>query len=117
MVDPGIGVERPLDDVLREHRLQPVAVLLTHGHIDHMFSVTPVCGARGVPAYIHSDDRYRLADPLVDARAVRCARDVRRRGSTWTEPDDVRRLADGVRLELAGLSSRSTTRPGTPRGR
>ena len=43
VVDPGIGVEDELDAVLREHRLQPVAVLLTHGHLDHTFSVTPVC--------------------------------------------------------------------------
>ena len=37
VVDPGIGVEAQLDEVLREQRLQPVAVLLTHGHLDHTF--------------------------------------------------------------------------------
>ena len=42
IIDPGIGVVDQLDDVLREHHLQPVAVLLTHGHLDHTFSVTPV---------------------------------------------------------------------------
>ena len=46
VIDPGIGVAGPLDDVLAEHRLHPVAVLLTHGHLDHTFSVTPVCQAR-----------------------------------------------------------------------
>ena len=63
VVDPGIGVEAQLDEVLREHRLQPVAVLLTHGHLDHTFSVTPVCGARGIPAWIHPEDRDQLEDP------------------------------------------------------
>ena len=63
VVDPGIGVEEQLDALLREHRLQPVAVLLTHGHLDHTFSVTPVCGAHGVSAWIHPDDRELLADP------------------------------------------------------
>ena len=56
VVDPGVGVTGQLDDLLREHRLRPVAVLLTHGHLDHVFSVTPVCGARGIPAYVHGDD-------------------------------------------------------------
>ena len=46
VVDPGIGVEDQLAEVLREHRLKPAAVLLTHGHLDHVYSVTPVCGAR-----------------------------------------------------------------------
>ena len=31
--------------------------MLTHGHLDHTFSVLPVCQARDVPAYIHPDDR------------------------------------------------------------
>ena len=47
VVDPGIGVADQLDAVVREHRLQPVAVLLTHGHLDHTFSVAPVCRAAG----------------------------------------------------------------------
>ena len=45
VVDPGIEVEDQLAEVLREHRLRPAAVLLTHGHVDHVYSVTPVCGA------------------------------------------------------------------------
>ncbi len=64
VVDPGIEVLDQLDAVLDEHRLRPVAVLLTHGHLDHTFSVTPVCGARDIPAYIHPDDGPMLADPL-----------------------------------------------------
>ena len=53
VVDPGIGVGPQLDELIAEHRLHPVAVLLTHGHFDHTFSVLPVCQARDVPAYIH----------------------------------------------------------------
>ena len=64
VVDPGIGVLDTLASVLEEYRLRPAAVLLTHGHADHVYSVTPVCGAHGVPAVIHADDRYRLVDPL-----------------------------------------------------
>jgi hydroxyacylglutathione hydrolase len=63
VVDPGIGIEDTLLEVLREHRLRPAAVLLTHGHLDHVYSVTPVCGGE-TAAYIHAEDRYRLRDPL-----------------------------------------------------
>src|SRR5262245_21039265 len=63
VVDPGVGVNPRLDELLADNRLQPVAVMLTHGHIDHTFSVAPVCGARGIPAYVHPGDREMLADP------------------------------------------------------
>lgn len=110
VVDPGIDVVDQLDDVLREHRLQPVAVLLTHGHIDHTFSVTPVCGARGIPAYLHPGDDHMLADPMSgispDARAMFGGR------LQWTEPDDVKPLADGDTMSLAGLEITVDHAPG-----
>ncbi|TML32849.1 MAG: MBL fold metallo-hydrolase, partial [Actinobacteria bacterium] len=56
VIDPGIGVLTRLDHLLAEHRLHPAAVVLTHGHLDHTFSVAPVCGARGITAYIHPED-------------------------------------------------------------
>ena len=45
IIDPGMQAADPLADLLREHRLRPVAVLLTHGHLDHTWSVVPVAEA------------------------------------------------------------------------
>ncbi|MGQ0631745.1 MAG: MBL fold metallo-hydrolase [Sporichthyaceae bacterium] len=101
VVDPGIDVVDELDALLREHSLQPVAVLLTHGHIDHTFSVTPVCGARGIPAWIHPGDRALLADPGRGMGQLTTAMFGGR--LEWTEPADIRLLADGVSVPLAGL--------------
>ncbi len=101
VVDPGIGVEQQLDALLREHRLQPVAVLLTHGHLDHTFSVTPVCGARGIPAWISAQDRDQLADPVKYLSAG--SANLFGGRLEWTEPDDVRLLDPAVPLEIAGL--------------
>ncbi len=118
IVDPGVGVLDPLDDVLREHRLKPAAVLLTHGHLDHVYSVTPVCGARGVAAYIHHDDRYRLADPIatLDPMLVAMLETQFGRSAQWSEPDDVRLLSDGATMELAGLSITVDHAPGHTEG-
>lgn len=110
VVDPGIGVTARLDDLLDEHRLSPVAVLLTHGHLDHTFSVTPVCQARGVPAYLHPADNEMLADPAkglsTDLRQLFGGR------FTWAEPDDVVALPDGGTIALAGLEITVDHAPG-----
>src|SRR5690606_7170130 len=98
------------DEVLREHRLKPVAVLLTHGHLDHMWSVVPVCGARDIPAWIHPEDRELLSDP---GKGLGLAtRQQLFGGLEFTEPDDVRELADGEVLKLAGLELRVDHAPG-----
>ncbi len=114
VVDPGVEVVDQLDAVLSEHRLQPVAVLLTHGHIDHTFSVTPVCGARNIPAYIHPGDDGLLADPMsglsAETRAMFGGR------LQWSEPDDVKPMADGEVLRLAGLELTVDHAPGHTRG-
>ncbi|GAA2248290.1 MULTISPECIES: MBL fold metallo-hydrolase [Kitasatospora] len=110
IVDPGHEAARGVEDLIREHRLKPVAVLLTHGHIDHIASVVPVCGARNVPAWIHPEDRYMMADP---ERALGRSLGQQLMGSiTVGEPDDVRELKDGSVLELAGLELTVDHAPG-----
>ncbi len=101
IIDPGQDAEPGVNEVIAEHRLRPVAVLVTHGHIDHIWSVAPVCGARGIPAYIHPADRALLSDP---ARGFPLAVGQQLFGGlTFTEPDDVIELADGMTLRLAGV--------------
>jgi hydroxyacylglutathione hydrolase len=114
VIDPGIGVVAELDEVIAEHRLHPVAVLLTHGHFDHTFSVLPVCQARGVPAYIHPADRRQLADPW---SGVGLPAGTPLFGSlTFAEPDDVRELASSDKISIAGLDFAVTHAPGHSTG-
>ena len=114
VIDPGHGAEGPLDDVLAEHRLRPVAVLLTHGHVDHIWSVVPVCGAKGIPALMHPADREMLTDP---GSAIGAPPGTPILGRLdWSEPDDVRELHDGEVLRLAGLELRVDETPGHTTG-
>ena len=100
IIDPGQDAEPGVTELLAEHRLRPVAVLATHGHVDHIWSVAPLCGARGIPAYIHPADRDLLSDP---AKGFGLAGQQLFRGLTFTEPDDVAALTDGMTLRLAGV--------------
>ena len=101
IIDPGQDAQRGIEELLDRYRLKPIAVLLTHGHIDHMWSVAPVCGAKGIPAYVHPDDRELLADPAKGLDLL--AKQQFLGGMTFAEPDDVRLLADGEAVPLAGL--------------
>jgi hydroxyacylglutathione hydrolase len=99
IIDPGQDAEPGIADILAEHRLRPVAVLATHGHLDHIWSVAPVCGAQGIPAYIHPADRALLTDP---GRGLGIGREIFG-GLTLTEPEDVLELTDQMTLDLAGV--------------
>ncbi len=102
IIDPGQDAERGIEELLGRYRLKPIAVLLTHGHLDHMWSVAPVCGAKGVPAYVHPDDRELLADPA-KGMSLMVGQQLFG-GITFSEPDDVRELSDGEIVTLGGLN-------------
>ena len=101
IIDPGQDAEQGIDEIVDRYNLRPAAVLATHGHIDHIWSVAPVCGARDIPAYIHPADRALLSDP---ARGLGLGASQQLFGGlTFSEPADVLELADGMTLNLAGI--------------
>jgi hydroxyacylglutathione hydrolase len=118
IIDPGQESIDGVHDIIREHRLAPAAVLLTHGHIDHVWSVAPLSAEFEVPALIHVADRYRLADPagssIVAAREQLMA--MTKNSLELTEPSDVRVLEDEQVLEIAGLEFTVRHAPGHTEG-
>jgi hydroxyacylglutathione hydrolase len=114
IIDPGQDAERRIEETLAAHRLKPAAVLLTHGHIDHVWSVAPVCDAKGIPAYIHPADRALLSDP---AKGFSLGPGQELFGGLkFSEPDDVKELADGTVLDLVGLEIIVNHAPGHTEG-
>ncbi|MCZ4097506.1 MBL fold metallo-hydrolase [Streptomyces sp. SID13666] len=114
IIDPGHQATQGVEDTLAKHRLKPVAVILTHGHLDHVASVVPVCGAHDVPAWIHPRDRYMMSDP---EKALGRSIGQQLLGElTIGEPDDVRELTDGAALGLAGLEFTVSHAPGHTKG-
>src|SRR5262249_35544806 len=110
IVDPGQDALDTLAEQLDEHQLTPVAVLLTHGHFDHVFDAKPVCDQSGVPAYVHQADRHLLSAPLAGISRESAA--FFGGNLELTEPEDVRALADGEVLDLAGLEITVVHTPG-----
>ena len=114
IVDPGgLDVSWQISQICLEHDLKPVAVFLTHGHIDHTFSIVPTCSGYSIPAYIHSEDRILLTHP---ERALSPLFAATLEGSTFLEPADVRDLRNGDLLDFLGMKISVTHAPGHTRG-
>jgi glyoxylase-like metal-dependent hydrolase (beta-lactamase superfamily II) len=106
VIDPGQEAGELVKERLEAHGLQLEAVLLTHGHIDHIWSAAEVADAAGVPAYIHPGDRYMLDDP--GAALGRMGM-----GKMQIEtPADVRDLSDGDRFRFGDLELETKHTPG-----
>ena len=103
VVDPGKDAAAGVAEVVREHQLKPVSVLVTHGHIDHMWCVAPVAGTYDAAAYIHPADRHLLSDPMSGTVAGDRRDAARREATSSPSPTGVEELTDLQRIELAGL--------------
>lgn len=105
IIDPGYRAADGIAEIVAEHRLKPVAVLTTHGHLDHMFSVTPVCASYAAPVWIHPKDRHLLADPLrgMGPESKDLLRQLTGGLATFSEPSEVRELSHGAAVAIAGM--------------
>jgi hydroxyacylglutathione hydrolase len=79
-----------------------VSILVTHGHIDHMWCVAPVAGSYDATTYIHPADRHLLSDPM-SGLSPETAGMLLGGKYEFAEPDQVEELTDLQRLELAGI--------------
>ena len=114
IVDPGQWAMAPLRRVLDEQRLTPAAVLLTHGHVDHIWSAQKVADTYGCAAYIHPEDRFMLTDPIKDL-GPRLGQLLF--GALFREPRQVVELdRDGDKIDLGGITVTVDHTPGHTRG-
>ncbi|MEY4314130.1 MAG: hypothetical protein RIS93_710 [Actinomycetota bacterium] len=120
IVDPGIGrpnLVKSISEKISEHKLKPVAVLITHGHLDHMFSVVPLTTEIPMRTFISPDDRFLLTNPLaaLDKGGV-SEQLITTFGADFKEPSDVVELEDFSRFEIAGLDIGAIFAPGHTKG-
>ena len=93
IIDPGDGAIPRVRELIVQHRLAPRGVLLTHGHLDHIWSAARLSDRYGIPTYIHAQDRAMLTNPL---RGVGPRLTQRLVGALTSEPEQVVELGDGA---------------------
>ena len=121
IVDPGMEKPDLVDAILEKvskHNLKPVAVLVTHGHIDHFFSLVPLTKKTPMTTFVSTEDRYLLSDPLKalmqNGPAQQLIASFGQRN--FVEPDQVVELSDFSEFEIAGLSIEALSAPGHTKG-
>jgi glyoxylase-like metal-dependent hydrolase (beta-lactamase superfamily II) len=108
LIDAGVSPSQVLK-YLQDHGLKLEAVLLTHGHPDHLLGLKEIVEATGAPAYMHPADAemVRAIPPML----------LRMLGLEDLElPDEFLPLEDGQELELGGMKFKVLHTPGHSEG-
>jgi glyoxylase-like metal-dependent hydrolase (beta-lactamase superfamily II) len=93
---------------LKENNLRPLAILLTHGHFDHIMGIPEILGEYGdAKVYIHDSDRQMLGDPMANRSA--------RRGMDFVYAQNIVPLTEG-RMSVGGLEFDVLHTPGHTQG-
>lgn len=120
VVDTGAGSHAWIPEALESRGLTLGAVLLTHGHADHVWDVATVAG--DAPVYLPAPDMYRMENPIGMAPADP-TRDLvlsRLGFQPWSKPHDLRELPaemlSGPFEIVAGITMRAVPAPGHTEG-
>ena len=107
IIDPSDGCETVIG-CLQKEKLRPVAILLTHGHFDHIMGIPEILGVYGgTKVYIHDNDRQMLGDPIANRSA--------RRGMDFLYEKNIEPLTEG-RMSVEGFDFGVLHTPGHTRG-
>ena len=121
IVDPGMAKPNLVDEIeqkVSELKLKPVAVFITHGHLDHTFSVLPLTKQVPMRTFVTGADRFLLTDPMgaLDRGGV-SEQFLRAFGvEKFKEPDEIVELEDFSTFEVAGMQITSIFAPGHTKG-
>lgn len=99
---------------IRHHDLRLVALLSTHGHVDHIGGVKEVVKAHDhdIPVHIHDGDRHMLLDPIGTSGGF----GQYLYGLDVSPPELIYGLDDGDRVSGAGMTFTAIHTPGHTQG-
>ncbi|MBQ7826727.1 MAG: MBL fold metallo-hydrolase [Clostridia bacterium] len=99
-----------LEACFSEHELRPVAVLLTHGHFDHICGLPGLLRNWQIPVYLHPGDGSMLTDPM------RCGLHAFFPGASFEPVNGYEAISDVQELCIADLEIRVLSTPGHSKG-
>lgn len=113
VVDPGQDAFDVVLDRLAHNNVSCEAVLLTHGHLDHVWSTPQLAAKLDVPVFLHAEDRWLWDDPARAFGNFPPGALEAQFGLDWQPPSErLQDLRDGMRLTCAGMSVEVRHTPG-----
>lgn len=104
VVDPGQDAEEVVAERLAHHGVTCEAILLTHGHLDHLWSAPDLARTLDVSVFLHGEDRYLWDDPGSAFGNVPPGALKAQFGLDWQPPDErLEVLSDGMTLRRGGV--------------
>lgn len=95
-------------NLLARYDLTPAALLITHGHVDHVGGAGQLTASGGTVAYIHPDDDFLTRDPEAQLRALFGEVPP----GDYSPPAHYQPLRDGLSLDVAGIRFEVLHTPG-----
>ncbi|WP_291237037.1 MBL fold metallo-hydrolase [Frisingicoccus sp.] len=102
VIDPADHAQKIIE-WMKSENLKPVAILLTHGHFDHIMGVEGIRKEYGIPVYASRDEVDVLAKPQLNVSTMMGA-------YLSMKADEL--FCDGDVLELAGMKLKVISTPG-----
>ena len=113
VVDPGQDGAPVVRERLAARGVRCEAILLTHGHLDHIWSVPELAGELDVPVLLHTEDHYLWDDPAAAFGDLPPGALKSQFGLDWDPPPGVLDgLRDGQSLSFAGIGFEVRHTPG-----
>lgn len=113
VVDPGQDGGPDVLRLLASRGAGCEAILLTHGHIDHIWSVPELARRLDVPVLLHPGDRWLWDDPAAGFGDLPPDTLRTQLGLDWDPPTErLEDLRDGQTLSFAGMRLRVRHTPG-----